>query len=126
MSFPPTNRRKTSSGSFRADLVIEASGVSAGRASTISLGKVGSRIVFVGLNDSLVPFDIDQMIQKQITCMGCWVFGTPDLQQMINHAVDTGISVEEMVTFRYRLEEAEEALKNFDRGSLGKTVFVWD
>ena len=57
-----------------ADLVIEASGVSAGRASTISLGKVGSRIVFVGLNDSLVPFDIDQMIQKQITCMGCWVF----------------------------------------------------
>ncbi|RAL96033.1 zinc-binding dehydrogenase [Agrobacterium sp. MS2] len=108
-----------------ADLVIEASGVSPGRASTVSLARVGGTIVFVGLNDALVEFDIDQVIQKQLNLKGCWVFGTPDLQEMINHAVDTGISVEEMVTYRYSLEDAETAITNFDKGSLGKTVFVW-
>lgn len=108
-----------------ADLVIEASGVSPGRASTIDLTRVGGTIVFVGLNDALVEFDIDQVIQKQLNLKGCWVFGTPDLQEMINHAVDTGISVEDMVTYRYTLDEAETAITNFDKGALGKTVFVW-
>ena len=109
-----------------ADLIIEASGVSAGRSSTTDLARVGGSIVFVGLNDALVQFDIDQVIQKQLKCMGCWVFGTPDLQEMINAAVDLNISVEQMVTFRYRLDEADKALANFDAGALGKTVFVWE
>lgn len=109
-----------------ADLVIEASGVAPGRASTIAIAGIGGRIVFVGLNDQTVDFDIDQVIQKQLTCMGSWVFGTPDLQEMIDSAVDLGISVEGMVTYRYRLDDAEKALAEFDAGSLGKTVFVWD
>lgn len=109
-----------------ADLVIEASGVAPGRASTIGIAGIGGRIVFVGLGNRPVEFDIDQVIQKQITCMGSWVFGTPDLQEMIDSAVDLGISVEGMVTYRYRIDEAEQALAAFDAGSLGKTVFVWD
>jgi threonine dehydrogenase-like Zn-dependent dehydrogenase len=109
-----------------ATLVIEASGVPAGRQMSIDLGKVGGRVVYVGLGDRPVGFDIDKVIQKQLTCMGSWVFGTPDLQDMIDKAVHLGISVERMVTYRYRLEEAEDALAAFDAGSLGKTVFVWD
>jgi|TARA_B100000378_G_scaffold233035_1_gene198629 L-iditol 2-dehydrogenase len=109
-----------------ADLVIEASGVAPGRASTIGIAGIGGRIVFVGLGNRPVEFDIDAVIQKQITCMGSWVFGTPDLQEMIDSAVDLGISVESMVTFRYGLNDAEKALAEFDAGSLGKTVFVWD
>jgi 2-desacetyl-2-hydroxyethyl bacteriochlorophyllide A dehydrogenase len=109
-----------------ADLVVEASGVPAGRQSSIDLAKVGGRVVFVGLGDRPVEFDVDMMIEKQVTCMGSWVFGTPDLQDMIDKAVDLGISVEPMVTYRYKLDEAEAALAAFDAGSLGKTVFVWD
>lgn len=109
-----------------ADLVIEASGTPAGRSSTIDLASIGGRIVFVGLGNRPVNFDIDMVIQKQLTCMGSWVFGTPDLQQMIDSAVDLNISVEDMVTHRYSLDEAEKALAEFDAGSLGKTVFVWE
>jgi L-iditol 2-dehydrogenase len=113
-------------GNRGADLVVEASGVPAGRRTTIDIAAVGGRVVFVGLGDRSVDFDIDIMIQKQVTCMGSWVFGTPDLQDMIDKAVDLGISVEPMITFRYRLEDAVKALEAFDAGSLGKTVFVWD
>lgn len=109
-----------------ADVVIEASGVAPGRASTLDVAGIGGRIVFVGLGNRPVELDVDKIIQKQLTCSGSWVFGTPDLHEMIRSAAELGISVEEMVTFRYPLDQAERALAEFDAGSLGKTVFVWE
>lgn len=109
-----------------ADLVVEASGVAPGRVSTLHLAGIGGRIVFVGLGNRPVEFDIDLMIQKQLTCAGSWVFGTPDLTEMIRSAAQLGIDVEDMVTYRYPLSDAEHALEEFDAGSLGKTVFVWE
>jgi threonine dehydrogenase-like Zn-dependent dehydrogenase len=99
--------------------------VPAGRQSAIELARVGGRVVFVGLGDRPIQFDVDMVIQKQLTCMGSWVFGTPDLQDMIDKAVDLGLSIEPMVTHRYDLDDAAAALAEFDAGSLGKTVFVW-
>lgn len=112
-------------GGLGADLVIEASGTRAGRNAAIRAAKIGGRVVFIGLNAQTIDFSVDLAIMRQLTLIGSWVFGTPDLQDMLQVAERLGISLAPMILERYSLEEAAEAFREFDQGSIGKTVFTW-
>ncbi|GIJ30313.1 alcohol dehydrogenase [Micromonospora qiuiae] len=109
-----------------ADLVIDASGVSAGRSAALDAARTWGRVVFVGFGDDATTLDIGaQIIQKQLTVLGAWVYSTPDLQQMLHDVARRGYCVQPLILHEYDLADAPQAWRDFDAGSLGKSMVVW-
>jgi propanol-preferring alcohol dehydrogenase len=117
---------KESNGGQGADLVIDASGSSAGRSAALDAARTWGRVVFVGFGDDATTLDIGaQIIQKQLTVIGAWVYSTPDLQEMLYEVARRGYSVAPLILHEYDVADAEEAWRSFDAGSLGKSMVVW-
>jgi len=68
-----------------------------------------------------IDFDVDLAIQRQLTLIGSWVFGTPDLQKVPDTAARLTESLEPMFLER-ELTDAERAWRSSDDGSLGGTA----
>ena len=66
----------------------------------------------------------EQFIRKQLTVIGNWYFNIGLYDEITTFILENDIPVEELVTHRYRLEDAEEAFVAFDEGRTGKVVFV--
>jgi L-iditol 2-dehydrogenase len=117
---------KENNGGQGADLVIDASGSSAGRSAALDAARTWGRVVFVGFGDDATTFDVGaQIIQKQLTVIGAWVYSTPDLQEMLYDVARRGYSVQPLILHEYDVADAEEAWRSFDAGSLGKSMVVW-
>jgi threonine dehydrogenase-like Zn-dependent dehydrogenase len=117
---------KAVNGGRGADLVVEASGSSAGRSSALDVARTWGRVVCVGFGDPATTLDVGaQIIEKQLTVIGAWVYSTPDLQEMLYDVADRGLSVQPLILHEYGIEDAEDAWRSFDAGSLGKSMVVW-
>ncbi|MEW1986282.1 zinc-binding dehydrogenase [Pseudarthrobacter oxydans] len=115
------------SGGRGADLAIDASGSSPGRVSALRSARVRGRVVFVGFGAEQTNVDIGtDIIQKQLSVIGSWVYSTPELQEMILDASERGLSVEPLIVHRYDADDADRAWMEFDEGSLGKSMLVWE
>jgi L-iditol 2-dehydrogenase len=105
---------------------VEVSGTSAGRNLTLEVLKVWGKAAFVGFADDATSFDVHmQIIEKQTQIFGVWLFTTPDLQEFINRASEMKISLTEIINFRYPISDGKNAVKQFDAGSIGKTMITW-
>lgn len=109
-----------------ADLAIDATGVSAGRLAALDAVRPWGRVVMVGFGDARTTVDIGaQIIQKQLTVIGAWVYSTPDLQEMLDDVAKRGLSLAPLILHEYPLDQAERAWQDVDAGSLGKSMVVW-
>ncbi|MFV0406599.1 MAG: zinc-binding dehydrogenase [Propioniciclava sp.] len=112
-------------GGTGADLCIDATGVSAGRRAALDAARTWGRVVMVGFGDDETAIDVGaQIIQKQLTVIGAWVYSTPDLQEMLADVARRGLSVAEMITHEYPLDQAAAAWRDVDGGSPGKSMVV--
>jgi threonine dehydrogenase-like Zn-dependent dehydrogenase len=109
-----------------ADLAVDATGVSAGRRAALDAVRTWGRVVMVGFGDDETSIDVGaQIIQKQLTLIGAWVYSTPDLQEMLHDVAARGLSVAPLILHEYAPDQAEQAWKDVDSGSLGKSMVVW-
>jgi threonine dehydrogenase-like Zn-dependent dehydrogenase len=67
-----------------------------------------------------------QIVQKQLTIRGSWMFSVSAMMDAMAYAERNGPDLDRIVTRRCSIDEAPEAIKEFDAGSTGKTVVVWD
>lgn len=110
-----------------ADVVIEATGISAGRDLAFSMAALRGRVVCVGFTDEVTPLHLQRdVLQKQVDVRGSWMFPIWELDDMLQAVSRQGISIEPLITARYALADAQEAWSSFAAGSLGKTVIHWD
>lgn len=110
-----------------ADVVIETSGSAAGRSLALDAAGVDGRVVLVGFADTETTLDVQrQIIQKQVDVRGAWMFPITTLQSMLDSVAREGATIEPLIPSRYPLEEGERAWREFDGGSLGKTVITWE
>ena len=80
----------------------------------------------MGFGDAQTTVDFGaQVIQKQLTVIGSWVYSTPDLHDMVHDVAARGLSVEPLIRHTYPPEDAERAWREVDAGSLGKSMVVW-
>lgn len=109
-----------------ADLTIDATGVSAGRRAALDAARTWGRVVMVGFGDKETSVDVGaQIIQKQLTVIGAWVYSTPDLQEMLLDVAKRGLSVAPLILHEYAPDQAEQAWQDVDAGSLGKSMVVY-
>ena len=87
---------------------------------------IWGRVCFVGIGGKTTLDISDQVIHKQLTLYGSWTFSIGGLSEVADFVVDRGVPLGDLITHRFRLEEAVEAYRTFDAGKTGKVVFVWD
>jgi L-iditol 2-dehydrogenase len=109
-----------------ANVVIESSGSSRGRALALDLAALNGRVVCVGFGDAENIIDVQaQIIQKQLDVRGAWMFPLPDLQDMLDDVSHSRVSIEPLIGQSYSISDAQAAWKSFDDGAAGKIVIEW-
>ena len=74
---------------------------------------------------STIDFRND-VIFKVATIFGSWTFSKSELIEICRFMVEEKVPVDDLVTHRFRLDQAVEAFRTFDAAGTGKCVFVMD
>lgn len=82
------------------------------------------KCVYVGEGGE-VTFDVsNDIIRRQATIMGSWVFSTIQQEECAQFVADRGLDLGRLFTERWRLDEAVQAYELFDRQTSGKGVIT--
>ena len=109
-----------------ADVVIETAGNAAGRRLAVNLGRTWGCVVFVSFGPGCELDPGPEIVQKQLTIKGSWMFSVSTMMDALAFAQEHDVGLERVVTDTCRLGDAPAAIKAFEAGRPGKTVFVWD
>lgn len=112
---------------FGVGHIIDVSGSRLARAKAVELVSPNGIVAFVGMRDHLnTIFDIDNMIRKQVTIFGSYVYPLNIWDDMRDFIVRNNVKFDDLVTNTYPLNEAERAYKEFGAGMAGKAFLVTD
>ena len=107
-----------------ADLTLDTSGVEAGRLAAVKSAKVWGTACFVGERGNVTLDVSTDLLRKQLTIVASWTFSSIGQAECADFVAERNIDVDRLFTHRWRLDQAEEAYRLFDRQSSGKGVFL--
>lgn len=106
------------------DNVIETSGATAARELMIPSLRREGKIAILGVGGADKVINPSQIHGSACTLIGSVVFHLDWLWELARFMATSGLSFEPAVTHRFRLEDAEEALRLADSGRCGKIIFL--
>ncbi len=107
-----------------ADFTLDTSGNRDARLNAIRSTKVWGTMCFVG-EGSDVTIDVSpHLLRRQMTLIASWTFSTIIQAECAAFCVERNIDVDRLFTHRWKLEQADEAYKLFDKQADGKGVFL--
>ena len=107
-----------------ADFSLDTSGAPEGRVAAVQCVKVWGTACFVG-ERSDVTLDVSRdLLRKQLTIIGSWTFSSIGQGECAEFVADRQIVVDRLFTHRWKLDQAVEAYRLFDRQNAGKGVFL--
>jgi len=107
-----------------ADLALDTSSNPEARLNAIRSTKVWGTMCFVGEGGD-VKIDVSpHLLRRQMTLIASWTFSNIIQAECARFCVERKIDVDKLFTHRWKLEQAEEAYKLFDKQSDGKGVFL--
>ena len=111
-----------------ADAAFETSGNGAARQAVIQVLRRGGRAAFVGIGAHGPTTDLGAIIGKELTLMGSFVMPIHYYWDLVDFMLqyDLPAKYQQMITHRYRLEDAGEAFRVAESARAGKVVFEWD
>ena len=83
-------------------------------------------VCFVGEGNTTTIDVSPQIIHKHFTIGSSWTFSFNGLAEVAKFVVDRQVSLKELFTHRFTLDEADEASTQFNAGGTGKVCFNWD
>jgi 2-desacetyl-2-hydroxyethyl bacteriochlorophyllide A dehydrogenase len=107
-----------------ADLTLDTSGNPEARLNAIRATKVWGTMCFVGEGGE-VHIDVSPLLmRKQLTLVASWTFSNVIQADCARFSIERGIDVDKLFTHRWKIEQAAEAYKLFDKQVDGKGVFL--
>ena len=107
-----------------AHATLDASSSPEARRQAVQSVRTWGSACFVG-EGGQVTLDVSpDMLRRQVTLIGSWTFSTVGQAECATFVADRGIKVDDLFTHRWKLEQADEAYKLFDKQTSGKGVFV--
>jgi threonine dehydrogenase-like Zn-dependent dehydrogenase len=107
-----------------ADLTLDTSSNPEARLNAIRSTKVWGTMCFVGEGGD-VKIDVSpHLLRRQMTLVASWTFSTVIQAECARFSVERKIDVDKLFTHTWKLEQAEEAYKLFDKQADGKGVFL--
>ena len=85
---------------------------------------IWGRVCFVGEGNNVTLEPSPDIIHKQLTIYGSWTFSSVGQAECARFVADHGLSLRDLLTHRFSLDQAEEAYKLFDTQTTGKGVFL--
>jgi threonine dehydrogenase-like Zn-dependent dehydrogenase len=79
---------------------------------------------FVGERDTVTLDVSPDILRRQVTIIGSWTFSTVGQAECATFIADRKIGVDRLFTDRWKLEQADDAYRLFDRQTNGKGVFL--
>ncbi len=107
-----------------ADLTLDTSGVPEGRVAAVRGAKVWGTCCFVGERNTVTLDVSSDLLRKQLTIIASWTFSSIGQAECARFVTDRKIDVDRLFTHRWRLAQAEEAYRLFDKQTTGKGVFL--
>ena len=106
--------------------VVECSGSDKGRTQATSVAGRKATVVYVGSGAQDLKVRIGDIIGKDLTIRGNSVYPVSSYYEAVDFLQSHDVPLDEMVTHRYRIDQAVEAYNTFDAGRTGKVAFEWD
>jgi threonine dehydrogenase-like Zn-dependent dehydrogenase len=107
-----------------ADLTLDTSSNPQARLNAIKSTKVWGTMCFVGEGGD-VHIDVSpHLLRRQLTLVASWTFSNVIQAECARFSVARNIDVDKLFTHQWKLEQADEAYKLFDKQVDGKGVFV--
>lgn len=107
-----------------ADASLDASSAPEARRAAVRCVRTWGKACFVG-EGGTVTLDVStDLLRRQVTLIGSWTFSRNGQAECARYVAERGIALDPLFTHRWRLEDAEEAYRVFDRQSEGKGVFL--
>jgi len=104
---------------------IETSGNIHGRRSASRITAIWGSVVLVGFGPGYDIDPVTDVIMKQSTIRGSFVFSMPVMMEAVRDADRLGVDLDSIVTVRCTLDETPDAVDAFAHGGIGKTMIVW-
>ena len=103
---------------------LDASSSPKARADAVKCVRTWGKACFVGEGDTVTLDVSNDMLRRQVTIIGSWTFSSIGQANCGRYVADRGIDLDKLFTHRWKLEQAEEAYKLFDKQTSGKGVIV--
>jgi (R,R)-butanediol dehydrogenase / meso-butanediol dehydrogenase / diacetyl reductase len=103
---------------------LDTSGAPQGRAAAVRSAAKWGKVCFVGEGGDVTLNVSPDIIRKQLTIYGSWTVNSADQADCVRFVADHGVEVDKLFTDTWRLDQAEEAYKAFDKQASGKGVFL--
>jgi len=107
------------------DLVLESSGSTAAASTGLAALAPWGRMCVVGLGGE-VRFDVMAFHRSQMTVMTSWSMSLVGQMECADFVARHRLPVDELFTHHWRLDQVEEAYRQFDRQDAGKGVIQFD
>jgi threonine dehydrogenase-like Zn-dependent dehydrogenase len=120
----PAEQVKQLTGGVGARAAVETSG--AGPAADAALASLApwGRLCAVGLG-GVVSVDVRKQLSRQLTVMTSWSLSSVQQIACADFVVRRGLSLDDLFTDRWSLDQAVEAYELFDKQASGKGAFVF-
>lgn len=103
---------------------IETSSSPTARSQILDAAALWGRVAYVGEGKNVTIDVSSQIIHKQLSVIGSWVYSIPDLMNLLEYVVKEKITLTDIITHKYKLTDAKEALSIADSGECGKVIFT--
>jgi 2-desacetyl-2-hydroxyethyl bacteriochlorophyllide A dehydrogenase len=107
-----------------AHKALDTSGAAEARAAAVRAARAWGTVCFVGERGQVTLNVSPDLLRRQITLIGCWTFSIQGQADCAEFVAEHTIPVEKLFTHRWRLEQADEAYRLFDRQLTGKGLFL--
>ena len=109
-------------GGAGAETAADFSGHPDARNQALDCVGVWGRVALVGEGNATTFYPSPQILHRQLTVVGSWVYGLWQLHELTEFLVRQDLHPERMVTHRFALEEAEQAFQTFSTRRSGKVM----
>jgi threonine dehydrogenase-like Zn-dependent dehydrogenase len=103
---------------------LDASSSPQARAQAVKCVRTWGKACFVGEGDTVTLDVSNDLLRRQVTLIGSWTFSTVGQAECARYVADRKIDLDRLFTHRWRLDQAEEAYRLFDKQTAGKGVIV--
>jgi len=110
---------------FGADLSLDCTGVAAARRAAVRCVKTWGTACYVGEGGDVTLDVSPDLLRRQVTLIGSWTFSAMGMKECAEFIAKKKIPLERIFSHRWRLEQADEAYRLFDKQSSGKGVFLF-
>jgi threonine dehydrogenase-like Zn-dependent dehydrogenase len=105
-----------------AHLSLDASSSPEARQQAVRCVRTWGKACFVGEGDTVTLDVSNDLLRRQVTLIGSWTFSSVGQADCARYIAERGVPIDRLFTHRWKLEEAVEAYRLFDRQADGKGV----